>query len=312
MTSPSRYSVRLLAATFAFCVAGVQAQVQMQQKQGVAPQMQRQTAPLSASVEIVAMSATPAAPKQGEMVTIKLSMRNSGQTVVAQVPWAIHWNTANQTLAHGVEPNVVPGAVFEVTASWRAVPGQQLVAGYVDPTGKTFNNAAPVALRIRNLPLTIAQMSASTQGAAPAPGNAPQMETQVLHFNKARDAGATSNNTLVTFPSACISPGVDEGQSGNASDSNQASVVVNLQCAGCTTITGEAFANFKLKNGWKIKTVPPSPNNAFVPWKFKLRPQSGTNDPRMIVEMTGNSGEARIRIDIEGPAGTSPYIGPVL
>ncbi len=166
MTSPSRYSVRLLAATFAFCVAGVQAQVQMQQKQGVAPQMQQKQRPAAIhvapapSVEIVALSATPAAPKQGEMVTFKLSIRNTGTTAVASLPWAIHWYTVNQTLAQGTLTNVGAGAQFEVTASWKAVAGEQLIQGYVD-AANTIKNAAPITARTRNLtlntPLTISE-----------------------------------------------------------------------------------------------------------------------------------------------------------
>ena len=207
MTSSGKYSIRLLATAFVFCVAGVQAQVQT--KPGIQTERPATSLrPAPASVEIVALSATPAAPKQGEMVTVKLSIRNSGQSAVAQVPWSIHWNTANQTLAQGVQPNVVPGAVFEVTASWRAVPGEQLFQGYVDGSGKTFNNAAPVANRIANLPLTIAQVSASTQGAAPA------METQVLHFQKAKLAGAMIVNTLLPgAPTACAQFGVSEADS---------------------------------------------------------------------------------------------------
>ena len=306
MTSSGRYAVRLLAAAFVFCVAGVQAQVQMQTKPGIQkPGIQTERpatslgpASASASVEIVALSATPAAPKQGEMVTVKLSIRNSGQSAVAQVPWAIHWN-ANQTLAQGVQPNVVPGAVFEVTASWRAVPGEQLFQGYVDGSGKTFNNAAPVAKRIAHLPLTIAQVSASTQGAAPA------METQVLHFQKAKLAGAMIVNTLLPgAPAGCLTFGVHEAGSVSRSNANSGSVYFTVNCYGGAAATGEAFKNFRLQNGWKIKSV--DLVGANTDWQYRRQPQNGSNDPHMIVEMTGN-GYAVFRIDIEGPAGTSPY-----
>ena len=312
MTSSGRYAVRLLAAAFVFCAAGVQAQVQMQTKPGIQKpgiQTERPATSLGpasapASVEIVALSATPAAPKQGEMVTVKLSIRNSGQSAVAQVPWSIHWNTANQTLAQGVQPNVVPGAVFEVTASWRAVPGEQLFQGYVDASGKTFNNAAPVANRIANLPLTIAQVSASTQGAAPA------METQVLHFQKAKLAGAMSVNTLLPgAPTGCLSFGVSEVGSVSWSDSKRGSVMFSVGCLSAAAATGEAFKNFRLKNGWKIKSVDLVEAGLYgADWQYRLKPQKLSNDPHIIVEITGFGPQAAIfRIEIEGPAGTSPY-----
>ena len=320
MTSLSRrsvqYSVQLLAATFAFCIAGVQAQGQAQTKPGVAPQVQRpaaiSAAPAPASVEIVALSATPAQPKQGDVVTIKLSIRNSGQSAVAQVPWSIHWNTANQTLAQGVQPNVALGAVFEVTASWRAVPGEQLIQGYVDASGKTFNNAAPVAKRIANLPLTIAQISASTQGTTPAPGSAPKLETQVLNFQKAKEAGAVSVSALMPgAPVACSTFGIHEEQSVSASNSGRGSVYLDWSCVGAGTATGEAFKNFKLKNGWKIKAISQVAYRETT-WQYRLRPQEGTNDPHLIAEITTSSGSFLILIDIEGPAGTSPYLGQVV
>lgn len=311
MTSSDRYAARLLAATFAFCVVGVQAQGQLQTKPGI--QTERPATfmrPAPASVEIVALTATPAAPKQGEMVTFKLSIRNSGQSAVAQVPWAIHWNTANQTLAQGMQPNVVPGAVFEVTASWRAVPGEQLIQGYVDASQKTFNNTAPVAKRISNLPLTISQISASTQGAAPAPGSTPKPETQVLHYQKAKEAGAMSVNALMPgAPAACLKFGVIESDSIALSDSGRGSVVVGVACYGGATVTGEAFKNFKLKNGWKIKLISQNATSDVnqTNWQYTRRPQIGTDDPHLTAEITSYDGYLNIRIDIEGPAGTSPY-----
>ena len=63
MTSSGRFAVRLLAAAFVFCVAGVQAQVQMQTKPGIQTERPATSLrPAPASVEIVALSATLAAP----------------------------------------------------------------------------------------------------------------------------------------------------------------------------------------------------------------------------------------------------------
>ena len=308
MTSSGKYSIRLLATAFVFCVAGVQAQVQMQTKPGIQTERPATSLrPAPASVEIVALSATPAAPKEGEMVTVKLSIRNSGQSAVAQVPWSIHWNTANQTLAQGVQPNVVPGAVFEVTASWRAVPGEQLFKGYVDGSGKTFNNAAPVANRIANLPLTIAQVSASTQGAAP--GQPVTKVTQILDYQKAKLAGAQfAHNEEAVAACTYLGQFDSKVQFGNWPDGTVSFGAVCALLGG--RATPEAFKNFRLKNGWRIKSVEPlkeTKNNG--DWQWVTGPPTGDN-PYMQVRVWANSlgeGSIILKVVIEGPEGSDPY-----
>jgi hypothetical protein len=301
-------SAGLLLAT-CLLSSNLHAQVQMQrapqgQLQGTPQRQMQQQQPQAALpgraqpafVEIISILTVPFKPKFGDPVVVKVTLRNAGQTTVAQVPWAIHWQTANQTLAEGVLPNFPPGAVAEVTANWKAVGGEHLIQGYVDASGRAFNNAAPITARIRNVPLNIAE------------------ETQLLSFVKARDAGASFRNTLLPgSPTWCDTFGVSPVRE---TPPNKSAYFIT-ECVAITTSTGEAFINFKLKNGWIIKSIKPeqftdamSGNREFI-WQYRLPPQIGSNDPHMIVETAGIVGGVTFEITIAGHPGSDPYIGLV-
>lgn len=262
------------------------------------------SAPAAPIVEIVELSATPAAPKVGEMVTIKLSMRNAGTTTVANLPWALQWHTGGQTLAQGTQTNVGPGARFEVTGSWKAVAGTQLMKGYIDPAN-TIKNGAPITSRIRDLTLTIAQISASTLGTA-AP--APVMETQRLDYSKAKNAGAGSSAVLRPgAPAACAAYGVNEQDT--AALSQVGSVYLNLDCVGGVTVDVEVFKNFRLKNGWKVKSSGISRVGPNMTWQYVTKSTELSTEPRTVLRLTGASTYLVLDVQIIGPAGTDPYTG---
>ncbi len=306
---PIAAGIGLLCAS-AVWAQGVQSQkatTGVAQKKDMLPILPKPVAP---SVEILGLSATPAAPKEGEMVTFKLFVRNTGKGVVAQVPWAIRLNTANQTLAQGVFLNMksmiddlryYPETDDGVgVAQWRAVPGEHLIQGYVD-AANTIKNTAPIAARIKNLSLIVAK---TPEIFATARFAALKMETQVLHAQKAKEAGAQIVNTLMPGALAvCMYFGIDvPPESGFVDNATNTSVNAGINCHGVgATVTGEAFKDFRLKNGWKIKAVTDrlshdidisQPVFPVLSWQYRLKPQVGSNDPNMIVEMTGGGGGA--------------------
>jgi hypothetical protein len=112
------------------------------------------SAPPPIKVEAVALSVSPEFPKDGDTVTVTFTIKNTGAGTVAKVPWAIHNATGNQQLASGSLQNLTPGQSVQLPpATWTAKPGNQMLQGYVDPTGKELANTAPVARQIleRNL-----------------------------------------------------------------------------------------------------------------------------------------------------------------
>ena len=83
------------------------------------------------------------------------------------------------------------------------------------------------------------------------------------------------------------------------------------------TSVGTAFENFKLRNGWKITSVVPECyTRGMGGWQFTKIPQEGTNDPHMKVKLSTTALQHGASVDIciyiQGPAGTSPYTGPVI
>ena len=107
-------------------------------------------------VEITNFSISPAQPTAGDSVTVTLTIKNTGTGAVAKVPWSIHRATGNQTLASTPDiTGLQPGQSVTKTATWQAQAGQQVLQGYVDPTGKALKNTAPVTSQIRELTLNV-------------------------------------------------------------------------------------------------------------------------------------------------------------
>ena len=148
-SSPSFRGVFLPIAAFAVSSAGAQV---VPSRAAVPVGL---AAPAGPNLEIVAFTVVPSKPIEGEAVTIKLSIRNAGTTAVTALPWAIHWYSANTTLAKGTQATLAPGAQFDATATWKAVAGQQLLQGYLD-AANTLKNTAPVASRTRDASVTVA------------------------------------------------------------------------------------------------------------------------------------------------------------
>ena len=116
---------------------------------------------------------------------------------------------------------------------------------------------------------------------------------------KAEAAGALRNSELVQGSGP---PFVCERFGFSATSS---SLEVLLSCVGVAILDVKAFRNFRIKNGWKIKSVARYPTN--VNTKFFDEPIVGTNNPFIHVEITGAVGTLSYFVMIEGPPGTDPY-----
>ena len=73
----------------------------------------------------------------------------------------------------------------------------------------------------------------------------------------------------------------------------------------------EAFTDFRLQNGWKIRDVSEKVTLAepAARWRWIKRPDKGSDDPSMLVEIEsmGVEGELSIAIMIEGPENREAY-----
>lgn len=302
----SKWVVALLGLV-ALATAGMPASAQQKQQSPMperAPASspsQPQAAPIN--IEITGISVSPSAPRGGQPATVKLTIRNAGSGTVARVPWTIHLYTGNQQLAQGEQSNVAPGASFDVTATWTPAPGSQKLQGYVDPSGKTFKNTAPVSAQTKELNVNIPQVSASTQGAGGAP-----RETRVLEHYKAKLAGA--NFSIGGGEVTCHA--WNDGGTQNEPDAPAVAVDCKEMWVG-RRADFELYSNFRLKNGWRIVRAEPidvtREGTADFSWASSL-PTAGSDNPYVKIRLWANvSGRVKLRykVTIDGPQGTDPY-----
>jgi len=255
------------------------------------------TAPIA--LEVVSITANPATPLPGVDVTFTMTIRNAGTGTVFQVPWLIGLQGGNQPLGQGSVVNLAPGSTRTVTATWRSVAGSHAVLGAIDPRS-TFTNTAPAASRAKDLTVNVPQVSGQVAG-----GTAPALETRVLSMAAARQAGATFADG---GPAACVT----ELKAGGYVVAGSAGMLLRCVAAG-SRVRMTAFDGFTLKNGWVVKSVRVTgQNDNNRGWSWVERPQEGSNRPKSVVGIWAN-GAAYFRgdliIEIEGPAGTDPYVG---
>ncbi|MDX2056714.1 MAG: CARDB domain-containing protein [Gemmatimonadales bacterium] len=255
-------------------------------------------APAPIALEVVSITANPAAPLPGVDVTFTMTIRNAGTGTVLQVPWLIGLQGGNQPLGQGSVVNLAPGSTRTVTATWRSVAGSHAVLGAIDPRS-TFTNTAPAASRAKDLTVNVPQVSGQVAG-----GTAPALETQVLHMDPARQAGASFADG---GPMACVTE-----LKASSSASSTAGLLLR-----CPTVGGRvrmtAFDGFTLKNGWVVKSVRVvGPNDGNRGWSWVERPQEGSNRPKAVLGLWSNPVHyfrGGLTIEIQGPAGTDPYVG---
>ncbi len=207
--------------------------------------------------------------------------------------------------------NLAPGVSQTVGARVNVAPGVREYFARVDPDDTLHE---PFAQRVNNekrLKLTIPQAMGQRE---PAPGAAPQMETQLLDYQKAKNAGAQFSNGVEGTQGGCGRVGQYDSAAG-WSINRSPGVVFLADCRGTPNgvrATPEAFAGFHLKNGWKIKdySIGENLHGESSDWHWRQVPTKGTDDPSMRVHLwAGANAEVNVQVmvTIEGPAGTNPY-----
>jgi hypothetical protein len=154
-------------------------------------------------------------------------------------------------------------------------------------------------------------VSAATQGS----GGAAPLVTQMLDYQKAKAAGAQFANSPEGGTEHC---GV--AQSPLSGGSVQFSADCRASAVGIRA-TPEAFMNFQLRNGWKIKSIDTFEIEPLKKdhgdWQWRQRPSVGSDAPGLKMHIwaegprppLGYSGwvYVGVRITIEGPQNTNPY-----
>jgi len=96
-------------------------------------------------VSVTRFSVTPAEPKKGDKITIKMTIRNVSDKSLKQIPWQIVKN--KKILSYGMRSEVPAGDSFTVSVTWTAIKGEHFFYGDADPKNilkepkiKQFNN----------------------------------------------------------------------------------------------------------------------------------------------------------------------------
>lgn len=239
-----------------------------------------------------------------------LAIKNTSAGELGSVRWSVWAMTRDPShrtvpLASGARSLVQAEEVFEATAR-SPLPGQYYVYGAADPSRQIGENEAD---RGNN------QRMIAWSGRLPSP------VTQDLDYQRAAEAGAEFLHNIESQYSTCFRLGV-----GNWEDTSWApeswqfeggrrkGVLFMADCPATVQVgraSPEAYKNFRLKNGWKVKSVERS-----EPWslgwnEFSLEgPAIGTDSPYMrahVAAAATSTIRVGVRVIIEGPAGTDPY-----
>ena len=96
-------------------------------------------------VSVTKFTVLPTRPKQGNTITIRMSIKNVSDKLIKGVPWQIVKN--KKILACGVRYNLSAGNSFRVSTTWTATKGSHFFYGDADPKNilkepkiKQFNN----------------------------------------------------------------------------------------------------------------------------------------------------------------------------
>lgn len=252
-------------------------------------------------------------------MTVRNPMPATAQSLLS-VPWSISFlpggpgPASESILAQGVHNNVAPGSTFEVTAAlpWRRQSSiRDIIIGRVDPQNVIGENEAE---RTNNQKTIGATPAASSPTPPP-----PVLVTQELDYSKAHLNGAVFKHNKRS--SGCTRLGVgdwlDPGWSPR--QGRKPGVLFQANCLAGGAADPEAYANFRLKNGWVVRSVEPpetvrqsTARGRFGTTNFEMRvtPVVGSDNPYMRAHIGGGRGSYRsvgVRVIIEGPEGTDPY-----
>lgn len=146
--------------------------------------------------------------------------------------------------------------------------------------------------------------------------------TQVLDYEKAKQAGAQFSQSAATNPNTGA-PGscpvfgqfYDPTVSVGGPPPMPFSVRFRIDCGGSSTgmrpSLAVAFGGLRLKHGWKVKTVErfqEANNSGHIQWVVQPAPRG--DDPKLSAQLSaaaGGSAHAIVRVTIEGPEGSDPY-----
>ena len=260
---------------------------------------------------------TPAPNASGRVV--RVSVRNNmvaPATALLSVPWSISLTTNSggaleqtRVLASGVRNYVAPGSTFEVTGTFTipraALTGLIQVTGSVNQGNVIGENDAELANNAKTI-----------GGPPPFPTPPTPLVTRELDYKSAQMSGATFNDVVVSG-FGCTAIGVGDWKGAWAPHAGQKpGVIFRVACPAGGETRSDAYGNFRLQNGWRVKSIDdPSfvvrTSTSRTGFEFTTKPVVGSNDPFMVVHVWGGPAthiSAGVRVFIEGPAGTDPYV----
>lgn len=210
--------------------------------------------------------------------------------------------------------NLGPGATQSFGAHVNIAPGVREYFARVDMDDTLHEPIIQRANNERRLKLTIPLVS---RDQAAAPGSAPAKETQLLDYDKAKRSGAQFSISM-EGRSLCgpSQTDVNDAWLSGRSGKPAAGVWFALSCTSVPTggrTAADAFMNFHLKNGWKVKgydVVGIHKEGGNADWQWNKTPSVNTDDPSGKIHMWADlngSIELFVKVEIEGPAGTNPY-----
>ena len=243
-------------------------------------------------VQVTGFSLDPAQPAPGQSVTVRLTVKSKcpGGTKPLDIQWEIT-DAGDRKLGNG-EAQLNPGASSSFTATWTAEAGAHKLRGDAyaqEATSGQQNNWREASVTIQ-----------------------PKLVTQELDHKKAKNAGAGFTNNPIGTPNC---------RTLNNGGSEKPDNKVNFKVTCSVFPYGgkgdfEAYANFNLKNGWKVKSYEIVGPDRFKDekdsdWSWSSSPPAeGSTSPYVKLHLWANANAGitvGIKIIIEGPEGTNPY-----
>lgn len=111
-------------------------------------------APVQHVIEAAALSVTSTTPTEGEAVTFRFKVANTGKTVATQIPWVLQID--GRVISNGNVQRLAPGETAESSKAWRAECGAHTASFIVDPAGVGLANGASQDRRMKQLSLNVA------------------------------------------------------------------------------------------------------------------------------------------------------------
>ena len=287
--------IALTAALFMCLPAAAPAQV-VRERPGVkAPSPPAATGTPACSgddkIEATALSIDPAQPAPGQSATLRLTIKSRCPT--GTKPLDIQWEitgAGDHKLASG-DARLNPGASSTFTATWAAEAGAHTFRGDAyaqETTAGTQNNWRAVDVTVQ-----------------------PKLVTKLLDRKSAKEAGA---DFTVNGEATCFNNSTETGEE-SKDESKREQITFAVICTASMGLGGkadfEAYSNFTLKNGWKVKSYEIKEyKTGRSGWRWVTTPTNGSTSPysklHLWADPLSHAG-IKLTITIEGPEGTNPY-----